>query len=355
MKKKFSIILLVTVLLSGCWDERLNKNIVSVPMVAFDGEVGHLKGYYGLPGKQRNTTEYSYITVDGTSIEDLRQKVDLQVNEGIDLSKLSSILISDELAEKELYHLLDQYYRNARNRLNTYLLVTEGDPEPFIKFGEKMGDDVNNYYSELVQGFIHKSVFPNIDLQLACSYLMDEAIDLTLPYVKISSENGVPEVVGLALFDGQKFTGKTLNHVESLLLQVMKDKIGKYANVSYIDNEVPVSFRINRIKRMMKWEGTTITIDYRLKVGIMEYYENHLLDENRKKKLEKFIQEKMTSDMEKVVEILHESNTDALGIGRIARAFHPDVFKEKKWKEIYPTLTIIPKVQVEITDTGVLD
>ncbi|TQR05537.1 hypothetical protein FG383_19605 [Psychrobacillus soli] len=59
--------------------------------------------------------------------------------------------------------------------------------------------------------------------------------------------------------------------------------------------------------------------------------------------------------MEGKIAILSDANTDALGLGRIARAFHPDLFQEGKWNETYPTLTITPSVQVKITDTGILD
>ncbi|TQR20686.1 Ger(x)C family spore germination protein [Psychrobacillus vulpis] len=354
MKKIVSIVFIV-LLLSGCWDERPNKDIAIVPMIGFDGEIGELKGYFGIPGQQQNAGEFSFLKAEGASVEEVRQKIDLQVSEGVDLSKLSSILISDQLAEHDLYSLLDMYYRNARNRLNTSMLITEGSAEPFIKYGEKMGGNVNNYYSQLVKGFVQKSIFPDIDLQLACSYLLDEGIDLVLPYIKISNENDVPEVGGLALFDEGNFTGKTLKREESILLNVMMDKIGKYAYITYMDKNVPVTINIKQINKDMKWDGTTIHIDYKIKIGIMEYYKNDFQNKERKKELEKFLQQKLTTDMEKIVKILHDANSDALGLGRIARAFHQDLFEEGKWKDIYPTLTIVPKVSINITDTGVMD
>lgn len=105
----------------------------------------------------------------------------------------------------------------------------------------------------------------------------------------------------------------------------------------------------------MYWDGEKIGLDYQLKVSIMEYYKNNIKDKNTRLKLEKSLEEKITSQMESNLKILLDANSDALGLGRIARAFHPKLFQEGKWNEIYPTLTITPTVQVKITDTGILD
>lgn len=354
MKKVVSILCLV-LFLSGCWDERLNKNLAIVPTIGFDGEIGNLTGYFGIPGQQHNSGNFELLIGEGYSVEEVRQTIDTQINEGIDLSKLTSILLSDQLAEKDLYHLLDLYYRNARNRLNTSLLITEGSAKPFIQYGEKIGADVNNYYAQLLEGFILKSVIPQIDLQTACSILFDEGIDLVLPYIKMSAENDVPELVGLALFDEGKFTGKTLNQEESIILTVMRDDVEKYAYITYMDEKVPFTINIKNVKRKMKWDGNTIELNYSLKVSIMEYYKDNFQDKNTRMKLEKLLEQKIATEMEKVTKTLLDANTDALGLGRIARAFHPNLFQEGKWNETYPTLTIKSNVQVKITDTGILD
>ncbi|MFJ7972493.1 Ger(x)C family spore germination protein [Psychrobacillus sp. NPDC096389] len=354
MKKVISILCCV-VFLSGCWDERLNKNIAIVPMIGFDGELGSLTGYFGIPGKQQNMSNFNLLMAEGQSVEEVRQKIDTQVNEGVDLSKLGSILISDQLAEKDLYSLLDLYYRNARNRLNAMLIITEGSAEPFIQYGQKISVEVNDYYPMLLEGFTLKSVVPHTDLQLACSILLDEGIDLVLPYLKISSENDVPELVGLALFDSGNFTGEILNIDESIILNVMRDDLNKYAYITYMEEKIPLTISIKKVKRKMHWDGETIGLDYQLKVSIMEYYKNNFKDKNTRLKLEKSLEEKITSQMESNIKILLDANSDALGLGRIARAFHPKLFQEGKWNEIYPTLTITPTVQVKITDTGILD
>lgn len=347
--------MLVVLLLSGCWDERLNKDFASIPMMGFDGKLEGLTGYFGLPGKQHNTNEFLVVTGEGISVEDVALKVDEKVNERIDLSKLTSILFSDEAAKSDLYSYLDLYYRTARNRLNTVLIITEGSTEPFIKYGEKMGDDVNNYYEQFVEGFKLNGVVPDINLQLACSYLLDEGIDLALPYMKISNEGGVPELDGVALFSERKFSGKTLNREESIALQLLKGKKGKYTYLTFSYEKTPITIRVDNVRRKMKWNGTELELEYKMKVGIIEYYKDHLKEEKVLKKLEDFLEEAITKKMEEVLKTLHDANSDAIGVGRYARAFRTDLFKEGEWKEIYPTLTITPSVEIKIIESGILD
>lgn len=355
MSKKISMLILVVLLLSGCWDERLNKDFASIPMIGFDGKLGELTGYFGLPGEQHNTNEFTMISAKGTSVEDVTLKVDQKINERIDISKLTSILFSDDTAKSDFYNYLDWYYRNSRNRLNTVLIITEGSTEPFIQYGNKMGKDVNNFYSEFVEGFKLNAVLPKINLQLACSVLLDEGIDLTLPYMKMSSGEKMPELDGIALFSGKKFSGKTLSREDSIILQLMKEKKADYTYLTFMYDDIPVTIRVDSIKRNMKWDGTKIDINYQMKVGIMEYYKDHLIEEKELNSLDTFLEKSFTKRMEDVLKVLHDANSDALGIGRYARAFHPDIFEKNKWKETYPNLTITPKVKIKIKETGIID
>ncbi|WP_391209246.1 Ger(x)C family spore germination protein [Psychrobacillus sp. L4] len=355
MSKKISILIMVLIFLSGCWDERLNKDFASIPMVGFDGELGNLTGYFGLPGEQHQSKEFEMLSAKGVSVQDVAQKVDQKVNQRLDLSKLTSILLSDDTVKSDLDHYLDAYYRNSRSRLNTVLIITEGSTAPFIKYGEKMGSDVNNYYSEFVEGFKLESVLSKADIQQSLSDLTDEAIDLTLPYIKMSKEGDIPELVGVALFSEKKFSGKTLNKDESIILQLMKKKKGKYPYLTFTHKEIPITIKVDNLQRKMQWDGKHIEIHYKMKVGVMEYYKNHFLEKKELQELEKFLEETFTKRMEEILKVLHDGNCDALGIGRYARAFHPDVFEKNKWNEIYPTLTITPTVQVKIIETGITD
>lgn len=346
---------MVLILLSGCWDERLNKDFASIPMIGFDGELGNLTGYFGLPGEQHQSEKFEMLSAKGVSVQDISQKVDQKVNQRLDLSKLTSILLSDETVKSDLERYLDVYYRNSRSRLNTVLIITEGSAAPFIQYGEKMGSDVNNYYSEFVEGFKLESVLSKSDIQHSLSELMDEGIDLTLPYIKMSKEGDTPELGGIALFSGKKFSGKTLNKDESIIFQLMKKNKGKYPYLTFTHKEVPITIRVDNLQRKMKWDGKHIEMQYKMKVGIMEYYKNQLLEKKERQELEEFLEETFSKKMEEILKVLHDGNSDALGIGRYARAFHPDLFEKDKWLEVYSTLIISPSVKVKIIETGITD
>ena len=57
--------------------------------------------------------------------------------------------------------------------------------------------------------------------------------------------------------------------------------------------------------------------------------------------------------MNEVMEKLQKAKSDAIGLGRTVRAFHPNLYKED-WSEHFSTLKIPVKVEVDIVKTGVL-
>ena len=64
--------------------------------------------------------------------------------------------------------------------------------------------------------------------------LFEEDISLSLPYIKIGKESGIPEIAGTALFNKREFTGETLDKKESILLNLLRKKQGKYTRLSYM-------------------------------------------------------------------------------------------------------------------------
>ena len=78
-------------------------------------------------------------------------------------------------------------------------------------------------------------------------------MDLTLPYIKMSETAGIPEVAGVALFSGKDFTGHTLDKKESIIVQVLKKKPGKYTMSSLICGKKTVK-RIRLLSKLIRYK-----------------------------------------------------------------------------------------------------
>ena len=66
------------------------------------------------------------IEADGISPRDVRNQANLKVEQTIDLSELSTILVSDQTVREPLYDILDIYFRNPQNPISIKIAVTEG-------------------------------------------------------------------------------------------------------------------------------------------------------------------------------------------------------------------------------------
>ncbi|GEL05683.1 Ger(x)C family spore germination C-terminal domain-containing protein [Rummeliibacillus stabekisii] len=72
----------------------------------------------------------------------------------------------------------------------------------------------------------------------------------------------------------------------------------------------------------------------------------------KEKKLEKFIKGKVEKDIARMFKTCQEASSDVKGIGEDIRAYHPQLWREGKWKDIYKDLKIETKVNVNIVRSG---
>lgn len=357
MRKKLSI-LLSALLLGGCWDERQYKDFSVVSMVGHEGKVGDITSYFSVPTIKEGATTSSIVKGMGKSTRDARMDADLKSNQTIDVSKLSVLLYSDESAKSDLYEYLDVYYRNARNQLSTYIAITEGSPEPFIEIGNELQDEAGSYYKKFIKGLTFVSIYPETDLQMVCSLLFDDAMDLTLPYLSINKEENIPKIKGLALFNGREYTGTYLTVQQSILLTVLKDRAGRNANFTFTYKDTPVTMVVRKIDK--KWDYSEIdksgivTLSYKLKADVQEFSKDHIEQGEDRKALEQFLSEQLNEETKKLFEVLQEAKSDPLGLGRRVRAFHPEVWEKGDWNDTFSEINIKPDIKVDIKRTGIL-
>lgn len=357
MIKKLSCFLCV-LLLSGCWDERQYKDFALASMVGHDGQANDLISYFSVP--IINGEELSSIIVkgEGRSTREVRIHANSNTPQNLDVSKLSVLFYSDETLKTDLYQFLDVYFRTAHNRLSTLVGMTEGSTKPFIEIGNSENKDAGTYYDDFIKGLANSSIYPETDLQTICTILFDDGMDLTLPYFGINKEENTPETLGVALFTGRIYSGTYLNVNQAKLLTILKDEIGKYTDITYIYDGIPVSIEVKRVHR--KWDfkqlssSGKVTMSYDLIVDIQEFSADHLEVEKKRKALEKYLSKRFKEDTLEMIEVLQQAKSDPLGIGRRVRAFHPEVWEKGKWADIFSELSIDVKYDIQIKRTGII-
>ena len=344
--------MLVPLLLVGCWDERLYKNSSVISLTGFEGKMGDVTAYYAYPQATTAEMKTVVITGNGKSPRDVRQNAELKVEQIIDLSVLSTILISEDTAKDDIYEYLDLYFRDASNPITPKIALIQGELKPFFELSEQFQSTSGEFYNRFITSLEENSMVIPLTLQTAGSLLFEPAQDLALPYIKMDEE-GRPIGDGVALFSGRSFTGETLNPEQGILLNILNESLGHVARISYLYEESPLSIRINKSKKNLTVSENKIEIAQKIEVIVTEFPQDHLKNKQRRREIEQFLTEKIEKDMNEMMGKLQKAKSDAIGLGRIVRAYHPSLYKED-WSEHFSTLNIPVKVKVEIVKTGIL-
>lgn len=359
MKKIGLISIACSFLLAGCWDERLIKDLTLVPLIGIEGELGNLTLHYTFGAVSNESMSFSTVEGSGVSVRESRLDANRKSSELLDVSQLEVLLLSTETVKSNIIDILDSTFRTPRNRLSSRFVVVEGEISPYMEKTEKMPLETPDFYNKLLETAIFYSVIPDIDIQKSAEIMFDDAIELALPFIKMSEATGLPELSGLALFSEKKFTGHTLNRKESIIVQVIQKKTGKYSNFTYMREKdgktSPITVKLDRNKKKWKFTDSKIDATYNLKFTVEEFPHDDLDDDKIRKELEVFLSSELTKDFNEVIKKLQEAKSDVIGFGRTARAFHPTLWKKGKWQDTFSEIPITVKVKAEIARTGILN
>lgn len=360
MRKIIVFLLLSSVFLSGCWDQRLYKELSVISVVGVDGNIGDLKAYYAYPSSSDDPTKYIVLEGVGKTAREVRINANKKTEQTMDIAELTTILVSEETAKKDLYSLLDVYYRSAESPMTAKVVITDGSTKKFLELKENFPKEIGEYYLDFIQSYEKASIYPVTNLEIAANQMFSEGRDLALPYLKTSGDKGLPEGEGIALFNGKDYTGEHLTLRESTFATLLGYKKSDIVELAYLmhknGKDISVGFNAIRFKKKMKvtQDGSNIKVKYNIYMPIVmtEYPPDHLDQKQKRNELETFIEGRVEKDIARMFKRSQEASSDVVGIGEDIRAYHPNLWREGKWKEIYKDIKIEAKVKVKIVRSG---
>ncbi len=344
IKKIAPFLLACMLFLTGCWDDKLLKDTSFVLSSGHDfGPDGKVKGTYTTPNADNYPSSTIVTTTNGHTIREVIINLNAKVAESLDVSKLKVIFFEDKLVEKNgIFDYVDIDLKDPQNPLSPYIAVTEGKSEPFFTDPIPNQGIPSEYYLNLIRSNINEGIFTDVNVFKSSRVFHNEGSDLVVPYMK-KSKDKTPIAGGLALFDGGKFTGKTLNINESSLYNMLNGTKSKLQPeliekiTSKEDRNINnyVSLNVVKSKRDMK-----ISVeDGKAKGKIMLKMEIQITEApswnvtEYEEYLQKALEKQITKDANAILDKLQKANCDGLSIGRHLMAFDNKDFKKLNWKE----------------------
>ncbi|ULT59533.1 Ger(x)C family spore germination protein [Neobacillus drentensis] len=369
MKSKKPIVLLLCLLLTGCWDQHLMKNAVLVQILSYDLEDND-KMLLGVSipiieessGGPQARVKSETLSAKGHTPRDCRLKIDREVSGILDSSKNKLIMFGERMAAEGIYPPLDVVWRDPRNSLGATLGVVDGKAVDLLEIRPKHEPNVSEYIQDALTSAEENSIIPDQTIQTLASEMLDPGEDIVLPYLKMNNKK-TAVVVGLALMNEMKYSGIKLSPEDSCLLLLLNNKKGKYARFTkQISNkEKPklknyVSFNVSNMKRKLYVHVTNgeVSVHFKLhlKVNVDEYPKGDVPKDIER--LNKVLTKELTGDVKRVISKLQQSNCDAFGIGRKLIAFHPKTWEKLDKKEYFKNVTFSTNVKVEIIKQGIV-
>ncbi|WP_226683356.1 Ger(x)C family spore germination protein [Sutcliffiella horikoshii] len=372
--RNIACVLMTLLLLTGCWDQRLLKDLKLVFTVAFDaGEGDEIISHVAIReteklsvGGKPGQATVAVVEGKGITLRDTRLSLNKRTPGEFSPSKMRVYLMGEELAQEDIYSILDILYRDPKAPLGAKLAIVEGKAEDIIHMKTIKETLLTEAISDLLITAEDNTIIVNETVQTVCPIMFDPSADFSLPVIKEVETHDI-EVIGMGLISDRTYTGVTLDTEHStnlLLLANKKEKIAQVNMMVHPEEENPqnryMTLSISKAKSKIKTTVNSptdiqVTIEMKVKGAIAEYPKNHLVDKSKVKELEEKAAQYLTSQSEEVIKIIQDANSDVLRIGQQIKVHHNTTWKDIKWREVYPTIEIVPNVTVEITGTGIIN
>ena len=139
------VIIIISQLLTGCWDQVELNQIAIVSGIALDKmKDGKIRMTLLIPisranasssssGGSNQTEKTMIISENGEGIMDTYEKVQEKLLRKIFLSQIEGVLIGESLAREGVSNVLDFFSRYRESKLRTYIFFTKGEQRDIFK------------------------------------------------------------------------------------------------------------------------------------------------------------------------------------------------------------------------------
>lgn len=360
--------------LTGCWDQNLFKDISLVLTASLDVDQDG-KNKIGITYRKVQSSQAeqetggSFITTvlsaSGHTIREARFQLDKLVDQRIDTSKQRVLLIGEKMAENRFFHISMYFTGIPKSPLLAHpAVVKDGEAIEVLKLIVRQKLIVSKYLTNLLTSAYTESNISMENLQSIRSSMLTANEDFALPYLSINGQT--IKVEGSALFSGQRKVTEVLGQ-DSTLLTLLSGQFNKSANINLklwdkykMDIENYISLGITDTSRKIVFLDTDpqhlkVKIRLNLNARVLEYPKDKLSSYTAISQINKQASANLNEQARSVIRHIQEHNSDIFGIGRRYQTHYYERGKHLNWREIYPSIEIVPDIKVNISQIGIVN
>lgn len=374
MRKQMNklLIALLVITLSGCAEQKTLEKMGLLTTVGYDltDDKQILATMVLLQIDPEAAQSSLILSAKSATSKGARNEADLKSPKKLQSGQLRVALFSEEVVQAGLINLADTLARDPSISDLTYLAVVEGSTNKLLNQKNEQFSDISQLiYKELDQNIKGEKI-PSSTLQEVLHDFYAPGIDPILPTLK--NDKGIVKITGMALIKNDKMVGK-INAKEAFYLKLINDRYKAGAIELEVDKEgfdLPESLEapgklavvLDTIQsksdiNLLSKENLQFELKIKLKTRLLEI--NQALDlknPENVKQLKKKLEEKINSDIDKLIKKARELEADPFGFGEIYRkSVRQANLTTEKWHRMYPQSKVDVKIEFEILRTGVVE
>lgn len=353
------IILVLTLipLMTGCYNYQELNNLSIVTETSIEKENDKYKITIQVVNTKKNddarsSSQPAFITYSkvGDTLQEAYRNIILTSSRRIYGSHINILIISEDIAEKDIRETIDFVFRNPEMRKEFYVLLSK-TPSKLLELNTPITNiSSSNIKDTLTADAIHLATSKQVTYNQMMDMYLNPNLEIVLPTIEIIGEdtkgddidnlkNTDPKtdykLTDLAVFKGNKIL-TTLKDKESIMYNIITNNVkntilkyecekGKYiANkISEISTSTEIDPKTNKLKLKIKGTAT-----------ISEVHCNYdLTNPKTIKEIEKKFNKQVTKDTTDIIKKFQDLNTDIFGFKDM---YYKNYYKEfNKIKDKY--------------------
>ncbi|WP_147534314.1 Ger(x)C family spore germination protein [Bacillus marasmi] len=369
MRKAIPFLLLIQLLLTGCWDYQEFEESAFVQGVGIDKEGKRIKVYTeitkpsgGQEGSAGGQSSGQHVILEikaDTLIEAFRGLI-RTAKRRLDFTHTQIFIISENLAKDvDIPVELDLIRRDTMLRLNSYLFITDKDPTEIFNTPTLYKSLTSNELASVIEHTKFITEYLPVYNYEFYRFLTDHHNNAYIPIISIqkAGKQKVTAITGTAVIKDNKMVGK-LNKKESAGLNWLLDYV-KGGSVSVeIDPQSRFSLEVTDAKTKIKpyIEGNQLKVDIHTKVvgtfadNVTQRTLNKAFKKDAESKIAKEVEKLMRSSLKK----LQGLQTDITDFELNLRRRDPKEWQRVKsdWDELYANAEVNYDIDVTFIHRG---
>lgn len=372
------IIIILTALLSGCWNYRDLEQLSLVSGMGLDldekGKVilsaqiintNALKSGESGSGPTGPNEMVRVSTSTGDTVFQAVRNFIPQASRKLYLAHIQILVIGEQSAKKGIYPLLDFFIRDHESRPGIRLLISHEKAEDVLRSHDGLESIPAIGISQAVQTGARNGFLPDVSLQDFANRLMSSTTAPIAPHIEIYQEKDFDNkmiqrvrILGTMVFRKDKIIGE-LGLTETRGLCWVLGEV-QSSIVPFQEKGSKGSFEV--IKSTAKIHGSLlqdrplISVHMYVEGNFGEQQGSALLTSSQMiPTLEKKIGQEIKKEITDAVAKAQDLKSDIFGFGEVMHRTYPKEWKkiEPQWAEIFPGIQVNVSVHTKINEIGI--